>query len=115
MRRFNSQMSPGLVHLYMTRASWPRRWMGWAYATSVRRRLQLRRLTRCRWKRNVSRPAQMDRVVTDRGVTTRGDDGRSQRRVEPPGGEFGERKARRGDLPAAIRRRAAHRERPRGR
>ena len=44
--------------------------------------------TRWRSRTNVNKPAQMDRVATDQGVTTRGDDGRSQGRVEPPGGEL---------------------------
>src|ERR1700722_19222413 len=103
MLRFNSLMCPGLVHLYMTRASWLRRSMGRLCAIPVGRRL-LRRP-----------PTWLNRVATDRGVTTRGDDGRRQRRTEPPGGDCGEREARRGHLTAAVRRWVAHRRRPRGR
>lgn len=47
-------------------------------------------------------------------VTTRGDDDRCQRRAEPTGGEVRQRAARGGHLSAAIRRRVAHRGRPRG-
>src|SRR6185437_11313050 len=102
MPTFNSLTCPGLVHLYMTRANWPRRWTEWACATS------LGRLVR-------DPPTRTDRIATDRGVTTRGDDGRSQRRIEPAGGDRGERAARRGDVAVALRRRVAHRGRPRGR
>lgn len=100
--RSTSPMSPDLVHLYMTRASWRRSSTGCVRATSARRSL--------RW-----RPHRRYRsTVDDRGVTTRGDDDRCQRRAEPTGGEVRQRAARGGHLSAAIRRRVAHRGRPRG-
>lgn len=87
---------------YMTRASWRRSSTGCVRATSARRSL--------RW-----RPHRRYRsTVDDRGVTTRGDDDRCQRRAEPTGGEVRQRAARGGHLSAAIRRRVAHRGRPRG-
>ncbi len=68
-----------------------------------------------RSSKNVGEPARMDQVAMNQGVTTRGDDGRSQRRVEPPGGHCGEREAGRSDVAAAVRRRIAYRGRPGGR
>lgn len=42
--------------------------------------------------------------AADQGVTTRGDDDRSQGRTEPPGREIGQRAPGGGHVPAAVRR-----------
>ncbi|EUA09008.1 putative sporulation transcription regulator whiA domain protein [Mycobacterium xenopi 4042] len=99
--RSNSSMSPDLVHLYMIRASWPRCWTGCGCAAP---RLTHARQPPHRCQLKVKGPAQRHRVVADREVTTRGDDGRSQRRTEPLGREFGKCAARRSHVAAAVRR-----------
>ena len=101
-RRSSLLTCPDLVHLYMTRRSWPRRWRGCACAA---------------WRRTGTHRPQPPTAHdtdsrTDREVTTRGDDSRGQGRTEPAGGQFGQRPPRRGGLAAAVRRRTAHRVGP---
>ncbi len=55
----------------------------------------------------------VDRPAADQGVTTRGDDDRSQGRTEPPHCEIGQRAPGGSHVPAEVRRRAAHRRWPR--